>query len=129
MYETYNYLVNYIKKIKNLKNLKDNYRKILICFSPVIPHFSSECLLEIDNTVNVSWPEFNKKFLEEDKINIVIQINGKKRTILNAERGSGESELLEIIKKDKIVEKYLNNYEIKKIIFVQDRLMNILINE
>ena len=129
MYETYNYFVNYIKKIKNVKNLKDNYRKILICFSPVIPHFSSECLREIDDTINVSWPAFNKKFLEEDKINIVIQINGKKRTILSVKRGSGESELLEIVKKDKIFEKYLNNYEIKKIIFVQDRLMNILINE
>ena len=38
-----------------------------------------------------------------------------------------EKELLEIVKKDKIIEKYLNNKKIKKIIFVKNRLMNILI--
>ena len=47
MYETYNFLVNYLKEEKSLKNLKDNYYKILICFLPIIPHFASECLEDI----------------------------------------------------------------------------------
>ena len=39
MYETYNFLINYLKEEESLKNLKDNYFKILVCFSPIIPHF------------------------------------------------------------------------------------------
>ena len=47
MYETYNYLIKLYKKKKNIKKLKENYKKILICFSPVIPHFTNECLNEL----------------------------------------------------------------------------------
>ena len=35
----------------------------------------------------IEWPEYDKKFLDEEKINIVIQINGKKRAILNVKKG------------------------------------------
>ena len=63
------------------------------------------------------------------KIKIIVQINGKKRLILNTFNGIEERELLEIVKKDKIIQKYLNNKDIKNIIFVKNRLINILLNE
>ena len=129
MYETYNYLINYIKTKKKIKNLKENYRKILICFCPIIPHFSYECLKDLELSTDVKWPDFDKSVLSEEKINFVIQINGKKRAILNEKKDITETILLEKLKKDKIVNKYLNKKEIKKIIFVKNRLINILINE
>ena len=129
MYETYNFLVNYLKKKKDIKNLQENYKKILICFNPVIPHFTSECLYEINNDVDIKWPEFDKSTLLKEKVNIVIQIDGKKRAIFNEKKDITEKELLELIKKDKSVEKYIINKNFKKIIFVKNRLMNILINE
>ena len=52
-----------------------------------------------------------------------------KRLILNTFNGIEERELLEIVKKDKIIQKYLNNKDIKNIIFVKNRLINILLNE
>ena len=67
--------------------------------------------------------------MQEDQIDLVIQINGKKRSVLNVKKGISEKDLFEIAKKDKILDKYLSNNEIKKIIFVKDRLMNILIND
>ena len=129
MYETYNYLINYIQKNKNLKNLKDNYKKILICFSPVIPHFASECLEELGETDNMVWPNFDTTLLESEDISYVIQFNGKKRAILKAKKDIHEQDLLEIVKKDKIVNKYFGEKEIIKIIFVKNRLINILVNE
>ena len=53
----------------------------------------------------------------------------KKRALLNTNKGISQTDLLELIKKDRITKKYLNNIHIKKIIFVKDRLINILINE
>ena len=128
MYETYNYLIGYIKKNKNSINL-ENYKKILICFSPIIPHFSSECLSEIGAIKNITWPSYDVSKLEEKDINFVIQINGKKRAILNTKKGTTEKILLENTKKDRNISKYLENKQINKIIFVQDRLINILVNE
>ena len=44
MYETYNFLNQKINEPINSKDLIENYRKILSIFSPVLPHFTSECL-------------------------------------------------------------------------------------
>jgi leucyl-tRNA synthetase len=128
MYETYNFLYNYIKNKSCIKNLNENYKKILICFSPIIPHFANECLEDLKNKNKIVWPKFDQLLLENEKIKFVIQINGKKRAILNIKKGLHEKEILDIVKKDKIIYKYLDKQNIKKIIFVENRLMNILIN-
>ena len=129
MYETYNFLINYVKTNQNIKNLEVNYKKILICFSPIIPHLISECLSELGASENLSWPKYEESQLQEDQINMVVQINGRKRALINVEKDMEERILLEIVKKDKNVEKYINNNQIKKVIYVQNRLINILINE
>ena len=129
MYETYNFLINYLKEEKSLKNLKDNYYKILICFLPIIPHFASECLEDIGFQNEYNWPKHDEKALEEGKVSIVVQINGKKRSILNTKKGLGEAEILDYSKKDKNIFKYLDNKKIVKIIFIKDKLINILLNE
>ena len=73
------------------------------------------------------WPEVEVKYLEKSEIGFVIQINGKKRLLINAEKDISEDNLFDMVKKEKLLEKYLNNTNIKKIIFVKNRLMNILI--
>ena len=129
MYETYNFLSNYLMKNKNINNLKENYIKILTCFSPVIPHFSNECLSQVGKVDGQVWPKYQENLLEKENIDIVIQINGRKRALMNVKKGIDEKNLIDIIKKDKIGEKYLLKKNIKKVIFVQNRLINILVNE
>ena len=77
----------------------------------------------------IKWPKFDEKILENEKINFVIQINGKKRLILNVKKNITEAEILELVKKDKITNKHLDEKIIKKIIFIENRLVNILTNE
>ena len=129
MYETYNYMINYIKSEKNLKNLEKNYIKLLLCFSPVIPHFTSECLEDIGYQDKLSWPEFDELLLEDEKVNIVVQINGKKRSILNIKKGLEQTDLLGVIKKDQKILKFLDNKKVNKVIFIKDKLINILLND
>ena len=129
MYETYNFLINKVKNNKSSKNLRQSYKKLLICFSPIIPHFSNECLEDLNLDENLNWPDYDKSMIEDESLNIVIQINGKKRLILNEKKGIGESELLEKAKKDKNIKKYLEKKQLKKVIFIKDKLINILIND
>ena len=129
IYETYNFLNKEIEKKIDINNLKTNYIKLLILFSPAVPHYTSECLEEINGKNTISWPEANKDLLVEDKIDYVIQINGKKRAILNENRDIDQESLLTKIKTNKISQKYLKDKSINKIIFVKNRLINLLINE
>ena len=77
----------------------------------------------------INWPEIDKNLLAEDKVDYVIQINGRKRAILNENRGIDQESLMVKIKSDKLSEKYLKDKSINKIIFVKDKLINILIND
>ena len=129
MYETYNFLSKYIKENKNYLNLENNYKKILICFSPVIPHFTSECLSEIHKDKDLGWPKFDSRILETEEIKFVVQINGKKRALLNVRKDISEKKLIEVINKDKNLNKHFDINQIKKIIFIKNRLINILLNE
>ena len=94
--------------------------------NPFIPHFSNECL----NTINesqIKWPKISKEDLMEEDINFVVQINGKKRAILKVKRDLVEKEILEIIKLNLEIEKFLKHQSIKKSIFVPNRLINIIL--
>ena len=129
MYETYNYLINFIKDKQDLKNLEENYKKILVCFLPVIPHFSSECLSDLNTNEEIKWPDYDKSILDNEEVKFVVQINGRKRAILNVKKDISENEVLKLAKDNNIIDKYLSNAEINKVIFVQNRLINILTNE
>jgi len=126
LYEMYNFLIKEIDKPIKKEILIENYKKILILMNPFIPHFSNECL----NTINenqINWPKISKEDLIEEDINFVVQINGKKRAILRIKRDVVEKEILEIIKTNLEIEKFLKDQTIKKSIFVPNRLINIII--
>ena len=77
----------------------------------------------------LEWPETDSKFLNEDKIDYVVQINGKKRLILNENRNMDKGSLLDKIKTNKMSEKYLKDRKINKVIFIKNRLINLLLDE
>ena len=129
MYEAYNYLFKKIDNKIDSENLKENYRKILTVMSPIIPHFTSECLSELNFEIKQEWPKINKKLLEEEQINYVIQINGKKKGILNTYKDITEEKLLNEIKKTSDISKIIVNKKIKKSFFVKNKLINILLYE
>ena len=126
LHEIYSFLNKKIEKNYTKDTLKENYEKILISIMPVIPHFSNECL-KLINTKDIKWPDYDISFLKKEKINIVIQINGKKRGLLNLMAGLSEDELLAIIVNDQSLKKYLDNQKIKRKIYIKDRLLNIII--
>ncbi len=127
MHEAYNFLTKHVEKIKNTEDLLENYKKILIIFSPVIPHLANECLEDLHINEKIIWPRAEKKYLENQEVNYVIQINGKKRGLIITDKDLSEKLLLDIVKKDTSLNRHLNEKKIKKIIFVKNRLMNILI--
>ncbi len=128
LYEMYNFLIKEIEKPIKKSELIENYQKILTLMNPFIPHFSSECL-SIISQKEIRWPSVSKNDLIEENINFVIQINGKKKTILNVDRNINEKTLIKKIQENKETNKLLKNQEIKKTIFVQNRLINIIIKD
>ena len=127
LHEIYNFYNKLIDKQLEIKNLIDNYTNVLKIMMPVIPHFASECLSEISKPSNLDWPDVNKELLEKNENKIIIQINGKKREIVTSTKNYTEDELTNEIKRMPKIAKYLENKEIKKIIYIKNKLINFII--
>ena len=127
LHEIYNFF-NKISDVEIInKNLLNNYIKILTVMLPVTPHLAQECLSEITSDKINSWPEIDKKYLQTKRQNIVVQINGKKRSLISTENSTNEKDLIEIIKKTKELQKFLEGKDIIKSIFIKDKLINLII--
>ena len=94
---------------------------------PVIPHFSNECIELLQEKSDLKWPDIDRQLLIEENINFVVQINGKKRGLIKANRDISEEDLIGLIKKNIEMNKYIKNQEFKKKIFVPNKLINIII--
>ena len=127
MYESYNFFNNKLNASINKKTLLENYIKFLSIISPIIPHFTSECLADLKLNPFQKWPEIDKNLIKNDTIEYVIQINGKKRTTIKFMKNVSQEKLLAEIMKNEKMKKDFENKKIKKYFFVKNRLINVLI--
>jgi len=127
IYEIYNFLNQSINEELNSQELKENYTKILAVLLPIVPHYASECLNDLNNNIFQNWPQIDKKMLQEDSIEYVVQINGKKRAMIKTKKNISQEELISEIKKNEITKNIIENKIIDKSFFVKNRLINILI--
>jgi leucyl-tRNA synthetase len=127
LHEMHSFLVKEINKGYQRKTILENYKKILITMNPILPHLSNECLEIIGENNEVIWPKYDEKQLEESSVLIVIQINGKKRGLINTNLNVTEKEIMELIYKDEKISKYLIDTKIKKQIYIKNKLINIIV--
>ncbi len=125
MYSSLNKAI--LNKIEKNK-LIENYKKILITMSPVTPHFSKECLELIGEKEKILWPEINEKILVENKKKFVVQINGKTREIIEADKDISEKNLLVKINENSKLKNYISGKSIRKKIFIPEKLINIIVS-
>ena len=127
LHEMQNFFSKELNKHYSKKTLFENFTKILITMIPILPHFANECLemIKVEKN-NINWPDYDKKLLEDDKVNIVIQVNGKKRGLLNFERDIEEEDLYKVVLESEKINKYLKNAKIRKKIFIKNKLINII---
>ena len=126
-HEVYNYLTREISYFIPRDVIEKNYTNILYLLSPIIPHFAEECLSDLNVKNEIKWPEVDKKYLQEDRVEIVIQINGKKRLVIQTNTDSTEKEVFnKVIKEEYFIRNY-NAKNIKKTIFIKNRLINLII--
>ncbi|MBL6623739.1 MAG: leucine--tRNA ligase [Rhizobiales bacterium] len=108
------------------RELLETYCKL---FAPMAPHIAEECwmLLGHDNLLSAtSWPIFINEYIEEDNDLIIIQVNGKKRGETLIPRNATQSEVESIAMQIENVQKAINS-DIRKIIYVPKRILNIVL--
>ncbi|MFH1478668.1 MAG: leucine--tRNA ligase [Candidatus Omnitrophota bacterium] len=111
-------------------DMKEAMEAAVILLAPFAPHVSEEMWGKLGNRESIfkaSWPEHDKDVLIEDEISLVVQVSGKMRSKISVSKDASEEEIIAILLKDPAVIKWIEGKEIKKIIIVKGRLVNIVV--
>ena len=120
------------KKTLNEKDIINAYKKYLVIISAFIPYIANECWEKITNENNLSsqeWPKIENTLIKKDHFDIVIQINGKKRAIINAINNESEENVFSKSLAIKNIKVILEEKTIIKKIFIKNKLLNIVTND
>ena len=97
--------------------------------SPMMPHLAEEAWSAAGQgglIANAPWPAHDPAMLVEDEVTIAVQHKGKLRDTLTAPKGASKEALEEMALASEKVQRSLDGAEIRKIIVVPDRLVNIV---
>lgn len=109
---------------------KEVFSNLLIMLSPIAPHFCEELwqLLGFGGDItNARWPNYEKSFLIEDKVIMIVQVNGKVRSKIEVASEIGTDQLRELIFSDEKIKPWVQAKTIKNFIVVPKRLVNIVV--
>ena len=116
-----------------LSALKCNKRAILeqiaVLLTPYAPHIAEEMWHQCGNetfVIDAEWPECNEAYLVEDTQKYPVQFNGKVRFTFECPKDTPKEEVEKMVLAHADTAKYLNGAEIKKIIVVPGRIVNIV---
>jgi len=116
----------------NSDEIKNIFKDYLIIASVFIPYVSNECWNKISRNNNLSsqnWPIIKENLKTKDTYDIVIQVDGKKRAIINVTNNESEENILSKSLAIKNIQVILGKKIIKNKIFVKNKLLNIVTHE
>ena len=121
-------LVNEMEKLERI-NQKD-FEMFLKILNPFAPHMTEEIWKSLGHKallVSEKWPKADPKKMLELEVKIVVQVNGKVRATCMIILNTKEEEVVELVKSLPDVDKWLLGKEIKKIVFVPNKLVNFVV--
>ena len=116
---------------ENKKNVgRDTIKKMLILLSPFAPHLSEELWQQLNHKESIileKWPECDSKLTKEERVQLIIQINGRVRDKVEIEADITEERAKELAISREKVKNWIGGKEIKNIIFVKGKIINIVV--
>jgi leucyl-tRNA synthetase len=123
-------LFNYLEKNKIYLFKNQLSKKVLMSLYPIVPSLSGKIYQELfsEKLEQNLWPKIDLKLLQENEITLPIQINGKMISTINTEKDYNQDELLKLIYKIEKVKNKIINKKVLRVINVQNKIINIIIN-
>lgn len=126
----YKYVGNVKSEEQNVSLLKKIAKSFIQIIAPFMPHFAEEMWEKFGeefSVFNTMYPECNEKYLKSDTVEIPVQINGAVKYKINVASDADEKQIEEIAKNDEKFKIYSNGKEIKKVIVIKPKIVNIVL--
>ena len=109
--------------------MKEALESMVLLLAPFVPHISEELWQRLGNDTPLSrtaWPEYDRNAVVDEEVLVVVQVNGKLRSRITVPAGTGEEELKAYALADEKVLPFLEGREVRKVVCVPDKLVNIV---
>ncbi|HPO06672.1 MAG TPA: leucine--tRNA ligase [Candidatus Pacearchaeota archaeon] len=109
---------------------KNVLQRLVMLLAPFAPHIGEELWQKLDNNESVfkqPWPQPDKNLVKDETIELLVQVNGRLRDKIAVPAESGQAAAVELAKASKIVQQWIDNKPIKKTVYVEGRLVNLVV--
>lgn len=130
-------LMEYTNQLYKFKNdgfseetWKDALGTMVRLLAPLAPHMSAELWQELndeDNLESAGWPTWDEKMLVSDEMTVIVQVNGKLRAKIQVSADAVENEVTQLAQDEDNVKKFINQKQVRKVIYVPGKLVNIVV--
>jgi leucyl-tRNA synthetase len=103
---------------------------LVIMLAPFAPHFAEESWERLGHSTSVfeaGWPTFDEGLVVEDQVEIAVQVNGKTRGKVNVARDAEQEKVVEVAQRDAAVRRFTEGKEVRKVVYVSNRLLNLVV--
>ena len=110
--------------------LKESLEKIVLLLSPFAPHLCEELWERMGHEtflISSQWPSFDPDLAREEKVTVVVQVNGKLRDKFEVERDLNEEQIKEMALSLSRIQNIIGENKAKKVIYVKNKLVNIVL--
>lgn len=101
--------------------------QLVACIAPFAPHIAEELWQRLGHSSSVhidTWPAYDEKLLQQDKLKIAVQVNGKLRSTIEIESEALQSDVETMARADERTAVHLKNAEIRKVVYVPGKIIN-----
>jgi len=123
-------MMEYVNELKHGAVSRAYVEPLVIMLAPYAPHIAEELWAVLGNETSVfeaRWPAYDEQLASAGDVEIAVQVNGKLRSRLTVPRGMAEKDVLDRVLADEAVKKFVDGQKVKKVIYVQDRLVNLVV--
>ena len=110
----------------------EEVRPLVVLVAPIVPHIAEELWVMLGGEAsifdNARWPDYDEAKLAVNRIQVPVQVNGKLRATVTVATGAAQDQVQELAAADAAVSRHLEGVEIRKVIYVPDRLINFVAN-
>jgi leucyl-tRNA synthetase len=109
---------------------RESLEPLVVLLAPYAPHLAEELWAVLGHPESVTaarWPAFDEERVQADDVELVVQVNGKVRGRLTAPRGIEEPEAVARAMADEAVQRFVNGQPLRKVVYVPDRLVNLVV--
>jgi leucyl-tRNA synthetase len=125
-------MMEYVNEVRSAgAGTRSAIEPLLLLLAPYTPHLCEELWVTLGHTESIfvegQWPAHDERLAANEELDLVVQVNGRVRATVRVARGLTEDQAVALALKLDAVRKFVNGKPIKKVIYVPDRLVNLVV--